>query len=87
MSENIVTKQVARQNPVSVQAPLRPASSVSTQTAQTQNLNLSNIKPVKVKAKPLTVKTATAGMKSEVATQHLKNAQHHILQGNTTQNK
>lgn len=87
MHDSTITKQIVRPTPPNIQTPLRPASSVSTQTAQIQNVSLSNAKPVKVKAKQLTVKAGCSTQKPDNSASNFKNIQHHSHQGNTLQNK
>lgn len=88
MQDNAMSKQLVRPSPPNVPAPLRPASSVSTQTAQIQNISLANTKPVKVKAKQLTVKACSSAVKTDMSSSNLKSIHHNVHQaGNNLQNK
>lgn len=88
IQDSSMPKQLVRPTPPNVPAPLRPASSVSTQTAQIQNISLANTKPVKVKSKQLNVKACSSAVKTDISSTNLKSIHHNTHQtGNNLQNK
>lgn len=70
-TDNLAVKQAARAQPLLPQAapPIRPASSVSTQTAQTQNPGMLTPKTGKVRTKQHTVRATGPIMKQDMNNQ------------------